>query len=140
MNAPESTKMLDTLRLHIMAAALDLVGLLLILMQALLWIPAAEADRRVLMLTAAVVPIALLVFAVMPRRSGFLAETAVPRRSLLVYASLGVPVSVTLLTLVLVAANDSFDSFAGFALLLAADGGRNLWECLSLALKAKARC
>lgn len=122
---------ISTTRLHAYAAALDLVGLTLLLLQALFAVPAAKADHRVLALTAAVVPIAFLVFAVMPRRSGFLAETEVPRRSLLVYASFAVPLLVTLLTLFLVAVDRSFESFAGFALLLAADGGRNLWESLS---------
>ncbi len=83
------------------------------------------------------VPLAFLVFAVMPRHVQFLPETEVPRRSLLVYATLGLPLLVTMLTLVLVAVNDSFDSFAGFALLLAADGGRNLWESLNLRLRAR---
>ncbi len=129
--------MISTRRLHGFAATLDLVGLALLLLQARFLVPAAEADRRVILLTASVVPIAILVFAVMPRRAAFLPETEVPRRSLMVYASFGVPTGMTLLTLVLVAANDSFDSFAGFALLLAADGGRNLWEYLSLALKAR---
>jgi len=122
---------LSTVRLHVLAAALDLAGLALVCLEALFWVPAAAADRRVLLLTVAVVPVAILVFAVMPRRSGFLPEREVPRRSLMVYASLGVPVLVTLLTLLLVGVNRSFDSFAGFALLLAADGGRNLWESLS---------
>lgn len=133
--APE--RMFSIIKLHVLAAALDLAGLGLLLLQALLTVPAAEADRRVLLLTAAVVPVALLVFAAMPRRVQFLAETEVPRRSFMVYASLGVPVLVTLLTLALVAVNRSFDSFAGFALLLAADAGRNLWECLSLRIRAR---
>lgn len=123
---------LPMVRLHAAAAALDLAGLALVALQACFWVPAEAADRRVLLLTAAVVPVALVVFAVMPRRSGFLPEQEVPRRSLLVFASLGVPVFVTLVTLLLVGVNQSFDSFAGFALLLAADAGRNLWESLSL--------
>lgn len=127
------TDTIAIVRLHAYAAALDLAGLGLLLLQALFTVPVAEADRRVLVLILAVVPVAFLVFAVMPRRSGFLPETTVPRRSLLTYASFGVPLLVTLLTLLLVAVNRSFDSFAGFALLLAADGGRNLWEALSAA-------
>lgn len=122
----------STAKLHALAAALDLVGLALVSLEALFWVPAEAADRRVLLLTAAVVPVALVVFAVMPRRSGFLPEREVARRSLMVYASLGVPVLVSLLTLLLVGMSRSFDSFAGFALLLAADGGRNLWESLRL--------
>ena len=123
---------LSTMRLHALATALDLAGLALVCLEALFWVPAGAADRRVLLLTVAVVPVALVVFAAMPRRSGFLPEREVTRRSFMVYASLGVPVLVTLLTLLLVEVNRSFDSFAGFALLLAADGGRNLWESLSL--------
>ena len=126
-----SADSITTVRLHAYAAALDLAGLALLLLQALFTVPTPEADHRVLALTVAVVPIAFLLFAVMPRRSGLLPEADVPRRSLLSYVSFGVPLLVTLLTLVLVAVNKSFESFAGFALLLAADGGRNLWESLS---------
>lgn len=122
----------STVKLHALAAALDLAGLALVCLEALFWVPAGAADRRVLLLAVVVVPVALVVFAAMPRRSGFLPEREVARRSLMVYASLGVPLLVTLLTLLLVGVNRSFDSFAGFALLLAADGGRNLWESLSL--------
>lgn len=133
----ESAAPISTLRLHMLAALLDLAGLALLLLQGLLLVPVAQADRRTLLLTAAVVPLALLVFAVMPRRVQFLAETEVPRRSLMVYASLGGPLLVTLVTLTLVATNHSFDAFAGFALLLAADAGRNLWESLSLRLRPR---
>ena len=122
-------------RLHALGAVLDLVGLVLVVIEALLWVPAAGADRRILVLTLAVVPIAFAVFAVMPRRSGFLADNEAPRRSLLAYGTLAVPAGVTLLTLLLIGVNRNFD---GFALLLAADGGRNLWEWFHLRLKQRA--
>ncbi len=124
-------------RLHARAALLDLTGLALTLAEALLFVPGPQADRRIMLLVLAVVPVAFLLFAVLPRRVQFLAETTVPRRSLMVYASLGLPVALTLLSLALVAASGSYDSFAGFSLVLAADGGRNLWEWLSLALRAR---
>ena len=124
-------------RLHARAAALDLAGLALVMVQALVFVPAAQADRRILLMVLAVVPVAFLLFAVMPRRVQFLAETAVPRRSLMVYASLAVPALVTLLALLLVGVNDSYDSFAGFSLVLSADAGRNLWEWLSVTLRAR---
>lgn len=135
MTAPAGN--IANVRLHVLAAALDIAGLGLLMLQALYWVPEPQADRRILLLTAAVVPIALIVFAVMPRRVQFLAETEVPRRSFMVYGSLGLPLLVILLTLVLVEMNGSFDSFAGFALLLAVDAGRNLWECLSLSFRAR---
>ena len=57
-------------------------------------------------------------------------ETETPQRSLLVYATLGIPMVVALLMLLLVAVSRSYDSFAGFGLLLAADAGRNFCEWL----------
>lgn len=132
-SAPAS-EIVSTAKLHALAAALDLIGLGLVVLQAILWVPAGAVDARSLLLTLAAVPVACVVFAVMPRRSGFLPESNVERRSLLVYATLGVPVLVTLLMLLLVWLNQSFDNFAGFALLLAADSGRNLWESVSLCL------
>ena len=126
----QDSSLLRLSRLHGLASCLDLMGLALVLLQAWFFIPAAEADHRVLLLTLCVVPIALVVFFLVPRRAGLLRETEVPRHSLLVYATLGTPFLATILTLVLVAASHSFDSFAGFALVIAADAGRNLCEWL----------
>jgi threonine/homoserine efflux transporter RhtA len=127
MQSPASIRLS---RLHGIAALLDLAGLVLVMLQAWFLVPPAEADHRVLLLTLSVVPIALVVFFLVPRRAGLKAETHAPRRSLLVYASLGLPPLATVLTLLLVAAAHSFDSFAGFALVIAADAGRNLCEWL----------
>jgi hypothetical protein len=126
----ESTTTIRLSRLHGIAATLDLAGLALVLLQAWFLVPPAEADHRVLLMSLCVVPIALVVFFLVPRRAGLQAETHAERRSLLVYATLGVPVLVSLLTLLLVALSHSFDSFAGFAFLIAADTGRNLCEWL----------
>jgi hypothetical protein len=117
-------------KLHALAAGLDLAGLGLLMLQALYIIPAAQADRRILLLVLCVVPVASVLFLVVPRRAGLLRETHVPRRSLMVVVTLGVPAAVGPLTLLLVGVSSSFDSFAGFALLLAADAGRNLCEWL----------
>lgn len=117
-------------RLHGVAAALDLLALALLYAVTLLWVPAAQADRRVLILVLCVVPIAFVVFLLVPRRAGLLRETEVPGRSLMVYATLGVPVLVGLVTLLSVGVSGSFDSFAGFALVSAADAGRNFCEWL----------
>lgn len=130
MSADSPAPGLSLARLHAWAAALDLAALILLSLQALLWVPSEQADRRILVLALAVVPVAFLVFAVMPRRVLFKPETEMPLRSLMVYASLGLPVAAGIITLALVAASGSFDSFAGFALLIAADAGRNLWEGL----------
>jgi hypothetical protein len=126
----QDSNLLRLARLHGLAACLDLAGLALVLLQAWFLVPTAEADHRVLLLTPCVVPIALIVFFLVPRRAGLKVETHVERRSLLVYATLGTPLLATLLTLLLVAASHSFDSFAGFALVIAADAGRNVCEWL----------
>lgn len=117
-------------RLHALAAALDLAALALLFAETLLFVPVAQADHRVLILVLCVVPIALVVFLLVPRRAGLLRETEVAQRSLMVYATLGAPVAVGLLTLLLVGLSRSFDDFAGFALVLAADAGRNCCEWL----------
>jgi hypothetical protein len=126
----DETKLMPLMRLHLAAAALDLTGLALVLAQAFYLVPADRADHRVLLLTLCVVPVAFVIFLLVPRRAGLQRETQVPRRSLLVYATLGMPVMVALLMLVLVAVTRSYDSFAGFGLLLAADAGRNSCELL----------
>lgn len=117
-------------RLHGLAALLDLVALALLFAETLLCVPVEQADRRVWILVLCAVPIALVLFLLVPRRAGLLRETEVPGRSLMVIATLGVPVVMGLLTLSLVGVSRSFDSFAGFALVLAADAGRNLCEWL----------
>ncbi len=116
--------------LHAMAAGLDLLALALVLLLAWAWVPPEHADRRVFGVMLAVVPVAFAVFLLVPRRAGLLAETEVPRRSLMARATLAVPIVVGLLTLLLVGLNRDFDGFAGFALVLAADAGRNCCEWL----------
>ena len=124
-------------RLHAIAAVLDLAGLALVLALAFLWIPAEQADRRALLLVLATVPIGFVVFAVMPRRVALQPEPFVERGSLMLRLTLGFPPAFALLTLVAMGLSRSFDGFAGFALVLAADGGRNLWEWLRHRLAAQ---
>jgi hypothetical protein len=130
MDNEQAVRTWPLVRLHAAAAGLDLAALALLTLQALFLVPPAEADRRILMLTLGVVPLSFLVFAVMPRRVLLKPETEVPQGSLMVYASLRLPMAAGLITLTLVAVSGSFDSFAGFGLLIAADAGRNLWEGL----------
>lgn len=117
-------------RLHATAALLDLLALALVLSQAWFLLPPEHADHRVLAWMPAVIPVAFVVFLMVPRRAGVLAEIEVPRRSLMAGATLAVPVAVGLLTLLLVGVSGSFDGFTGFALVLAADAGRNACEWL----------
>ena|SRR5690242_12296217 len=123
-------KLMQLTRLHLMSGALHLAGLLLVLAQAFWFVPPQQSDHRVLVLTLCVVPAALVVFLLVPRRAGLKRESTVPQRSFLVYMELGSPVVLTLLTLSLVAVNKSYDSFAGFGMVLAVGVGHNLCEWL----------
>lgn len=123
-------RLLSSVRLHASAVLLDLAGLAALMLQALYWIPPLQADRRILVLVACAPLISLVVFALVPRRTMLGSDTSAERRAIVVYGNLGFPVAFTLLTGLLVAWNASFDSFAGFALLLAADAGRNMREAL----------
>ena len=121
---------LSSARLHALAALLGVAGLVVLMLQAFFWIPPAQADRHILVLVACAPLISLVVFALVPRRTMLGADRSSERRSIVVYGNLGFPIAFTLLTGFLVAWNGSFDSFAGFALLVAADAGRNLREAL----------
>ena len=77
-------KLMPLARLHILAAALDFAGLALVLAQALYLVPADQANHRVLLLTLCVVPVAFVIFLLVPRRAGLQRETQTPQRSLLV--------------------------------------------------------
>ncbi len=133
----DAAPQLRSTRLHALAAALDLAGLALVLALAVFYIPVEQADRRALLLALATVPIGFVVFAVMPRRVALQPEPFVERRSPLVYLTLGFPLGAAFVTLLAMGLSRSFDSFAGFALVLAADAGRNAWEWLRHRLAAR---
>lgn len=111
--------------LHLAALLLGLVGTALTLLQGRYWL-AHAADSRVLILTACVPPIAAIAFAIAPRHT---LEDHSAFRSLhswIVWLNLLFPVALTGLTMLLIAASGRFENFAGFAMLLAANAGRNL--------------
>lgn len=110
---------------HLIALLLGLAGTTLTLLQGRYWL-ARVADDRVLILTACVPLIAAIVFAVAPRHAAEDPSAWRPVRSWLVWGNLLLPVVLTLVTLLLIAASGHFEDFAGFAMLLAANAGRNL--------------
>lgn len=113
-------------RLYLAATLLGVAGTALAILQALFWISPGHANHGVLILTACVPVLAAMVFAVAPRHT---AEDDAPDFALTeprAFINLALPVTITLLTLALVGMSGSFDDFAGFALLLAANAGRNL--------------
>ena len=112
-------------RLYLAATLLGLAGTALAILQALFWSP-GHANHGVLILIACVPLLAAMVFAIAPRRT---AEDDAPDFALTeprAFINLALPVTITLITLALVGMSGSFDDFAGFALLLAANAGRNL--------------
>ena len=117
---------IPTTTLRLWATLSGLVGTALVIMQALLWTTPSHANHAVLILTALVPFIAAVVFALAPRHVMQDSAQSHPLHSPIVWVNLTLPLLLTLLTMILVAVSGSFDNFAGFALLLAANAGRNL--------------
>lgn len=105
---------------------LGLAGTMLVLVQALFWIPKGHANHAVLILTACVPLIAAAVFALRPHR--FEEEPVLTHHLLapMTLITLGLPVLFTILAMMLIGIGGNFDNFAGLAMLLAANTGRNL--------------
>lgn len=114
---------------QLVALSLGLVGTALTLLQGRYWL-AQAADNRVLILTACVPLIAAIAFAIAPRHAAEDDSKFRPLRSWTVWGNLLAPVGLTALTLIAVAASGSFQDFAGFAMLLAANAGRNLRDLI----------
>jgi hypothetical protein len=111
------------------AFSLGLVGTALTLLQGRYWL-AQAADNRVLILTACVPLIAAIAFAIAPRHAAEDDSKFRPLRSWTVWGNLLAPVGLAALTLIAVAAIGRFQDFAGFAMLLAANAGRNLRDLI----------
>lgn len=127
---PEAVRQVSAAALQLAATLLGLAGTALVILQARFWIAPGHANHSVLWLTAFVPLIAFIVFMVVPRRGS---EPSLPRYPLgaaAVWVNLGLPVVLTLLCLLLVGISGSFDSFAGFGLLVGVNAGRNLREWL----------
>ncbi|HET7395152.1 MAG TPA: hypothetical protein VFK12_01795 [Gammaproteobacteria bacterium] len=114
---------------QLVALSLGLVGTALTLLQGRYWL-AQAADNRVLILTACVPLIAAIAFAIAPRHAAEDDSKFRPLRAWTVWGNLLAPVGLTALTLIAVAASGSFQDFAGFAMLLAANAGRNLRDLI----------
>ncbi len=105
---------------------LGLMGTALVILQAYLWIPRANANSAVLILLAFVPAIAAVFIALTPRRMVFDPRKLAQPKTAELWINLGLPVLFTVLVLGLVWISDNFNNFAGFAFLLAANAGRNL--------------
>ena len=114
---------------QLVAMSLGLIGTALTLLQGRYWL-AQAADNRVLILTACVPLIAAIAFAIAPRHATEDDSKFRPLRSWLVWGNLLAPAGLTALTLIAVAASGRFQDFAGFAILLAANAGRNLRDLI----------
>jgi hypothetical protein len=114
---------------QLVAFSLGLVGTALTLLQGRYWL-AQAADNWVLILTACVPLLAAIAFAIAPRHAAEDDSKFRPLHSWTVWGNLLAPVGLTALTLIAVAASGSFQDFAGFAMLLAANAGRNLRDLI----------
>jgi len=123
--------------LQLVATLLGLAGTALVIMQALFWIPSGHANLAVLILTAFAPLIAAIVFALVPRRFEEDNAQGYPLRAAMVWITSGLPVLLTILVMVLIGTSRNFDNFAGLAMLLAANTGRNLRDLVhNLLLRA----
>jgi len=114
----------------LIALLLGLAGTSLTLIQARFWLT-QPTHGGVLWLVACVPLIAAVAFAIGPRHTTEDRSPFRPVRSATVLGNLSAPVVLTLLTLVLVGTSGRFDHFAGFAMLVAANAGRNLRDLAS---------
>lgn len=110
---------------HLIAMLLGLAGTGLSLLQARYWLT-HPSHGLVLWLVACVPLIAAVAFTIGPRHVAEDKSPFRPMRSAVVLGNLSAPVILTCLTVVLVGVSGRFDHFAGFAMLLAANAGRNL--------------
>jgi hypothetical protein len=122
--------------LQLVATLLGLAGTALVIVQAWFWIPASHANRAALILTASVPAIAAIFFALVPRR---VEQHTVQSRALsapMAWITVGLPLLLTILLMVLIGMSGNFNNFAGIALLLAVNAGRNLSDLVrSLSLR-----
>lgn len=116
---------------HLIALLLGLAGTALTLLQGRYWL-AQPADTRVLILLAFVPLIAAIAFAVAPRHVQEDRSRFRPVRSWVVCGNLLAPVILTALALVLAAFSGRFENVAGFAMLVAANAGRNLRDLVDV--------
>lgn len=109
------------------ATLLGFAGTALIIMQAAVWLKHSHTSIAALILTACTPLIAALVFAAVPRRTP---ESDSVRhyssRAPRLWITLGLPVVLTALAMVLIGVSGSFADYFGLALLVAANAGRNL--------------
>jgi len=124
--ASSARRRISAVTLQLVATLLGLMGTALVIVQALFWIPSRHANLAVLILTAFVPLIAAVVFALVPRRVEEDNAQGYSVRAPMVWITLGLPVLLTILVMALIGIGGNFDNFAGLALLLAANSGRNL--------------
>ncbi len=124
--ASSARRCVSAVTLQLVATLLGLMGTALVIVQALFWIPSRHANLAVLILMAFVPLIAAVVFALVPRRVEEDNAQGYSVRAPMVWITLGLPVLLTILVMALIGAGGNFDNFAGLALLLEANSGRNL--------------
>jgi hypothetical protein len=125
-SVPDTDKPVSNTRLYGLATLLGLVGVALLIVQALYWIPSEHANRAVIKIAASVPFLSALVFTVVPRRYQLNAGTRYAWSQPVVYLTLGAPVLIAILTFSLMTASGSFDDFSGFTLTLGALAGSDL--------------
>lgn len=127
---PES-RGISTAAVQLIATLLGFAGTALVIVQAAVWVKHSHASVAALVLTACTPLIAALVFAAVPRRAP---ESDSVRhyspRAFMLWITLGLPVVLTALAMVLIGISGSFADYFGLALVVAVNAGRNLRDWL----------
>ncbi|MDE2346661.1 MAG: hypothetical protein KGL13_09355 [Gammaproteobacteria bacterium] len=129
--AGKSGVQISAVRLELLAAVLGIMGTALVILQARWWLPRVHANPAILLLLAFVPLLAAVFIALAPRRMELEPAHAYPARSAAVWLNLGVPVVLTIVVMAVTGISGNFDNFAGFALVLAVNAGRNLRNWIS---------
>lgn len=118
---------ISAVHLQFVATLLGLAGTVLVIVQAAVWVKHSHASIAALILTGCAPLIAALVFAAVPRRTpeGDAAKYYSPGSAML-WITLGLPVLLTALAMILIGTSGSFANYFGLALLVAVNAGRNL--------------
>ncbi|MGH8283310.1 MAG: hypothetical protein ACRESE_05635 [Gammaproteobacteria bacterium] len=132
-SSDSDARRISAVTLQLVASLLGLIGTALVIAQAMFWI-SGRTNVAVLILTAFVPLIAAIVFAVVPRRATEANSRDYPLRAPMAWVNLALPILLTLLAMILTGISGSFENFVGFALLLAANAGRNLRDFVRILL------
>ena len=140
MDTEDKLRPVSNTRLYTLASIVGVIGMLMVLAQALWLIPRNEASPF-LVIIFLISPFAIMpLLALLPKRDALSLDTRYEWSWPVIYITLGLPALLTLLSIFLVAINHEFDTISGVPYFLAMIVGSDftkLIRCLLLEQDAK---